>query len=54
MASLPILNNILSTKNYCQIVIDIFQEYANEKFESKFLWRAMKINFKDSTKEYWD
>lgn len=46
MGSLPILNIILSAKNYQQIVTNIFQEYINKHFENKFFLRFMKINFK--------
>ncbi len=54
MASLPAPDVILSAKDYCQIVIDTFQGYADEEFEGKPLWRALKIDFKGWTKENWD
>ncbi len=54
MASSPASDVILSAKDYCQIVIDTFQGYADKEFEDKPLWRALKIDFKNWTKEYWD
>ena len=32
----------------------MFQGYADERFEGKFLWRSMKIDFKHWTKEHCD
>ena len=43
---------IMRSKNYPQIVIDIFRKYADEKFESKFFWKALKLDFKDWIKEH--
>lgn len=37
MITPPALNAIISLKYYHQIVIDTFQEYADEQFEGKFL-----------------
>ena len=54
MASSPAPDVILSAKDYRQIVIDTFQGYADEEFEGKPLWRALKIDFKDWTKEHWN
>ena len=52
MITSPALQIIMTDKNYCQIATDMFQRYANERFKGKFLWRALKIDFKDWTKEY--
>ena len=54
MTTLLAFDAIIRPKDYCHIVIDIFQRYADEEFESKSLWRALKIDFKDWIKEYWD
>ena len=54
MTILPALQIILTDKNYHQIASDMFQGYTNERFEGKFFWKSMKIDFKDWTKEHWD
>ena len=54
MVSPPALEVILSDEDYRQITIDTFQEYADEDFEGKHLWRAIKIDFKLWTKEDWE
>ena len=45
MTALPASDAIMRPKDYRQIVIDIFQRYADEEFESKPLWKALKIDF---------
>ena len=47
MTTLLDLKFSISDKNYCQIVINIFQKYASNNFESKFFWESIKINFKN-------
>lgn len=42
---------IMRPKNYCHIVINTFQRYADEEFEGKLFWKALKIDFKDWTKK---
>lgn len=37
MANLLVLEVIINNKNYHQIVINIFQKYANRNFEGKLL-----------------
>ena len=54
MTTPPASDAIMRPKDYRQIVIDTFQGYADEEFEGKPLWRALKIDFKDWTKEHWD
>ena len=54
MTTSPAADVILTAKDYRQIAIDMFQGYADERFEGKPLWRSMKIDFKDWTKEHWD
>ena len=54
MTTPPALDVIMMPKNYCHIIIDTFQGYADEKIESKFFWRALKIHFKNWTKKHWD
>ena len=54
MASSPASEVILSDKDYRQIATDMFQGYADEDFEGKLLWKAMKIDIKNWTKENWD
>ena len=49
----PAVDVILTAKDYCQINIDTFQEYATGDFEGKHLWGAIKIDFKLWTKEDW-
>lgn len=51
MVSSPTSHIILSEKDYCQITIDIFQGYTDEKFEGKYLWTAIIIDFKLWTKK---
>ena len=48
------LQVIMTAKNYCQIATNVFQGYADERFEGKDLWKSMKIDFKYWTKEHWD
>ena len=54
MASSPASEVILSDKDYRQIATEMFQGYTDEDFEGKLLWKAMKIDFKNWTKENWD
>ena len=54
MTTSPAVDTILTTKDYCQITIDIFQEYSDEDFEGKHLWEVIKIDFKLWTKEDWE
>lgn len=54
MTTLPPLEVAMSNKDYYQITINIFQRYVNKHFESKFLWRSIKIDFKNWTKENYD
>ena len=54
MTTSPLSNVTLSTKDYRQIALNMFQKYADECFKGKFLKRSMKINFKYWTKENWD
>lgn len=42
----------ISDKNYCNIVINIFQGYTNDNLEGKPFWESIKIDFKDWTKKY--
>ena len=52
MTILPALDAIMRPKNDYQIVINTFKEYADEEFENKPLQKALKINFKNQTKEH--
>ena len=54
MTTSSTLQIIMTDKNYHQIAINMFQGYANERFEGKFFWRFMKIDFKYWTKKYCD
>ena len=45
---------ILSDKKYCNITTNVFQEYIDKNFKGKLLWKAMKIDFKNWTKENWN
>ena len=54
MTNWPALDVILNVKDYCQITIDIFLEYADKNFKGKPLWKSMKINFKYWSKQNWD
>ena len=54
MTTSPTSQVTLSDKDYRQITIDTFQEYADEDFEGTHLWRAIKIDFKLWTKEDWE
>lgn len=51
MITLLPLKVIISDKNYCQIVSDIFQGYANENFEAILIWKIIKNDFEYWTKE---
>ena len=54
MTSSPALEVIMSDKDYRQIATDTFQGYADEDFEGKLLWEAIKIDFEHWTKENWE
>ena len=54
MTTSPALQIIITDKDYRQIATNMFQGYADERFEGKLLWRSMKIDFKYWTKEHWD
>ena len=54
MTTSPTSQIIMTDKNYNQIDTNMFQGYANERFEGKFLQKSMKIDFKYWTKKYWD
>lgn len=47
MTILLTLEVIMSDKNYCQIVTNAFQGYANDNFEGKPLWESIKIDFEN-------
>ena len=42
----PASQIIMTDKEYRQIATDILQGYADERFEGKFFWKSIKIDFK--------
>lgn len=46
MTTLLSLDIILSAKDYCKIITNIFQIYATKYFENKLFLRSIKIDFK--------
>lgn len=37
----------ISDKNYCQIAINMSQEYTDSNLENNLLWEYIKIDFED-------
>ena len=54
MTTLSALEIPISDKNYYQIVTNVFQGYADDNLEGKSLWKSIKMDFEDWTKEYWN
>ena len=44
----------MTDKNYCQIALNIFQEYDEQELEGKLLWESIKMDFKLQTKKKGD
>ena len=51
MTTSPVLQFIMTDKNYRQIALEMFQRYAEQELEGKFLWEFIKIDFKRMTKK---
>lgn len=41
------LEIFISDKNYCQIITNIFQGYADNNLEGKLFWKNIKIDFEN-------
>lgn len=52
MTTLSILEVVINNKDYCQIIINKFKQYANNNCKSKSFQKFIKIDFEDYTKKY--
>ena len=52
MTTSTISEVIISDQNYCPIVTNKFQEYADKNLEGKLFLESMRIDFQDWTKKH--
>lgn len=54
MTTSSILQVIITDKNYCQMALNMFQDYVEQQLEGKLFQESIKIDFKLQTKKGWD